>query len=66
MVSMNSKFASRLYRMYKAQDMDNLTLIIYPDARHELLMEINYAQVQRDILKFFNSVVRKRRQKLEK
>ena len=61
LVSMNARLATSLYRMYKMQNVKNLTIIIYPGARHELLMETNYIQVQRDILKFFNSVVRKHR-----
>lgn len=63
LVSANSRLATTLYRMYKSQNPENVTMIIYPGARHELLMEINYAQVQRDILKFFNSVIRKYRKK---
>ena len=66
LVSFNSRFATKLYSMYKSHNMNNLTLIIYPNARHELLMEINYAQVQNDILKFFNSVARKRPQMKQK
>lgn len=63
MVSLNGRFANSLYRMYRAGGVENLTFIIYPGARHELLMETNFAQVQRDVLKFFNSVVRINRQK---
>ena len=61
LVSMNSRLATSLYNIYKSQNTDNVTLIIYPGARHELLMETNYAQVQRDVLNFFNSVIRKYR-----
>lgn len=63
LVSMNSRLATSLYRMYKSENVRNLTIIIYPGARHELLMETNYDQVQRDILKFFNSVTRKYQKK---
>lgn len=63
LVSMNSRFATSLYRMYKTANVKNVNIIIYPGARHELLMETNFAQVQRDILKFFNSVVRKGQKK---
>lgn len=55
LVSMNSRFAKSLYRAYQSHGMKNLTLIIYPEARHELLLELNYRDVQRDILDFFNS-----------
>lgn len=56
-VSLNSRLAMSLYRAYQSHSLDNLTIIIYPDTRHELLMDINYADVQRDVLDFFNSVV---------
>ncbi len=59
LVSMNSRLAMSLYKTYQAHNLQNLTIIIYPEARHELLMEINYSDVQRDILDFFNSVNRK-------
>lgn len=57
LVSNNASLATALYKTYQAHNMENLTIIIYPDARHELLMEINYKDVQRDVLNFFNSVV---------
>lgn len=56
LVSMKSRLAMSLYKTYQLHNLQNLTIIIYPDARHELLMEINYRDVQRDILQFFNSV----------
>lgn len=59
LVSFNSKFAKSLYRAYKAQDLRYLTFIVYPGARHELLMETNYEEVQHDILDFFNSAIKK-------
>lgn len=58
MVSMNSRFSKSLYNAYQANGMSNLTLIIYPDARHELLMELNYDEVQNDILQFFNAAIK--------
>lgn len=58
LVSNNASLATALYKTYQAHNMENLTIIIYPDARHELLMEINYKDVQRDVLNFFNSVAR--------
>ena len=61
LVSINSRLATALYRIYKSQNTDNVTLLIYPGARHELLMETNYRQIQRDILAFFNSVIYKHR-----
>lgn len=59
LVSMNSLLARKLYNMYKSENVKNLSILIYPNARHELLMEINYKQVQNDILNFFNSAVHK-------
>jgi len=59
LVSQNASLANALYKTYQAHNMQNLTIIIYPDARHELLMELNYADVQRDVLDFFNSALNK-------
>lgn len=59
MVSLNSRFSKSLYNAYQNHDMSNLTLIIYPDARHELLMELNHEEVQHDILQFFNSALKR-------
>lgn len=56
LVSKNATLATALYKTYQAHNMENLTIIIYPGARHELLMELNYHDVQRDVLDFFNSV----------
>lgn len=57
LVSMNSRLAKSLYNAYRARDMENLTIIIYPNARHELLMDLDYADVQNDILKFFTNAM---------
>lgn len=59
-VNMNGRLAKSLYRAYLENGMDNLTIIIYPDAHHELLMDLNYQEVQHDILKFFNDALRHR------
>ena len=63
MVSLNSRFAKTLYRMYKSGGLENLRMIIYPGARHELLMETNYKDVQNDVLEFFNSIAHKHHKK---
>ncbi len=63
LVSMNSRLATSLYRMYQSDGVENLNIIIYPGARHELLMETNFADVQQDILEFFNSVTQPHRKK---
>ncbi len=60
MVSLNGRFSKSLYRAYQLHDMQNLTMIIYPDARHELLMDLNYRDVQNDILAFFNAAIAKK------
>lgn len=51
-VSMNGRFARRLWRIYRNGGMQDIAITIYPDARHELLMETNYDEVQQDILIF--------------
>ena len=63
MVSLNSRFAKTLYRMYKSGGLENLRMIRYPGARHELLMETNYKDVQNDVLEFFNSIAHKHHKK---
>ena len=57
-INMNGWFAKSLYRAYKSHNLERLTIIIYPGARHELLMETNYDEVQHDIVQFFNSVLK--------
>ena len=58
LVSRNASLVGGLYKAYQAHNIENLTVIIYPDVRHELLTELNYPDIQRDILDFFNSVSR--------
>lgn len=57
LITMNSRLSLSLYREYQAHGMQNLTFIIYPAARHELLLDANYKDVQRDILEFFDSII---------
>lgn len=59
MVSFNARFARHLYRKYQSYGMNNLEIIIYDDALHELLMELNYADVQNDILNFLDTNIGK-------
>lgn len=54
-VNNNAKLAKRLYKIYKRNNVKDLNIKIYQEARHELLMELNYKEVQQDILVFFNS-----------
>ena len=58
LVSANSRLSIALYREYQAHGLNDVTIIVYPAARHELLMELNYRDVQRDVLDFFNSVIK--------
>ena len=54
-VSLNGRLARALYNAYNVHDLQNLTLIIYPDARHELLFDLDRETVQNDILEFLNN-----------
>lgn len=56
-VSDNAKLAKRLFQIYKKQGVKKLRINIYPEARHELLNELNYQEVQNDVLNFFDSVL---------
>lgn len=56
--SLNGRLSRALYNAYKMQDLQNLTLIIYPQARHELLFDLDWKNVQKDILDFFNDNLR--------
>lgn len=49
------KTALEIYRKYGK----NITLKLYPGARHEVLNEINRDEIYQDILSFLNSVVEK-------
>lgn len=54
--TLNGRLAKSLYNAYKEQDLQNLTLIIYPDTKHQVLFEQDWAQAQQDILDFLNDV----------
>lgn len=49
-----SKQVTRLYKKYKKKGL-NASLKIYPQARHELINEINKEEVYNDILNFYNN-----------
>ena len=57
-VSMNAILAKDLYNTYKKMGIKNITIKLYPKDRHELLNELNYKQVQSDVLKFFIRSIR--------
>lgn len=46
---------SRLHSLYKKLGFTNTTLTIYPEARHELLNELNVEDVYNDIITYFHS-----------
>lgn len=56
-VNDNAKLAKRLFKIYKKQGVKKLRINVYPEARHELLNELNYQEVQNDVLNFFDSVL---------
>lgn len=53
-VGNNAKLVRKLYKFYLKKGI-NAQLITYPNARHELINEINKEQVYKDILNFYNS-----------
>lgn len=52
------KYATRLYRFYQRAGVHDVSLILYPGARHELLMEVNYTDVHQDILNFADNALK--------
>lgn len=54
----NLKFIKPLYKFY-SKFMKNISVKIYGGARHELLQELNYLEVQSDINSFFNYCLEK-------
>lgn len=55
-VGNESKGVLELYNSYKSSGIKNVKYILYKDARHELLKEINRTQVFNDINKWINSL----------
>ena len=49
-----AQFGRALYNAYHNNDLINTTLLIYPDMRNKLLLEMNCGRIQDDILSFFN------------
>ena len=52
-VSMNGLLAKKLYKTYKKYGVQNISIKLYDGAKHELLNELNYNEVQYDVLSFF-------------
>ena len=50
----NPRFSRALYNAYHNNDLTNTTLVIYPDMRNRMFMEMNCGTIQNDILTFFN------------
>lgn len=50
----NPRFSRALYNAYQNNDLINTILVVYPDIRDKMLMEMNCGRVQSDILSFFN------------
>ena len=55
----NGKLVQKLYDQYKNLGVKNLTIKLYPDARHEILNELNNKEVYKDMLDAINGFVGK-------
>ncbi len=51
----NGKGVTRLYNTYKKHGIEDVTLKLYPEARHEVLNETNRDEVVKDVLKWVDS-----------
>ena len=49
-----AQFSRALYNAYHNNNLENTTLLIYPDMQNKLLLEMNCGRIQNDILSFFN------------
>ncbi len=58
-ITLNGRLAMSLYRAYGGDNIENLTLIIYPGAQHELLQGTAHDEVHRDILEFLNGALKR-------
>ena len=52
-----SKLVNKLYEMYKAEGVEDVTVKLYEGARHEILNETNRDEVYRDILATIDRMV---------
>lgn len=48
----NGKLAQTMYNTYNVHDLNNLTLIVYPDVKNNLMQSEIYSDVRNDILEF--------------
>ena len=53
----NGKLVTKLYDQYKNLGVKDLSIKLYPDARHEILNEINNAEVYSDFLARISSMI---------
>lgn len=54
----NGKLVQKLYEQYKTLGVKDLTIKLYPDARHEILNETNRAEVYADFVARMNEMIR--------
>ncbi len=60
----NGSLVSKLYEEYKALGLTDLDIKLYPEARHEILNEINKEEVYADFLEFIKRVTVKNTQQV--
>ncbi|MDD4584807.1 MAG: lysophospholipase [Bacilli bacterium] len=53
-VGENGKGVMKLYSLYKDNDLKNIDIKLYPNARHEIFNEINKNEVISDVIKWLN------------
>lgn len=53
----NGKLVNKLYNQYKTLGVKDLSVKLYPDARHEILNEVNRAEVYADFLARISSMI---------
>lgn len=51
------KLVNKLYNVYKEAGLENVTLKLYPEARHEIINEINKEEVYNDISTFYDNIL---------
>ena len=60
----NGALVSKLYEEYKARGLTDLAIKLYPEARHEILNELNKDEVYADFLAFIQRVTAKETQQV--
>lgn len=58
-VGQQGKGVEKVYEMFRAAGCTDVTCHLYRDGRHEMLNELNYEQVQRDILEWLEQRLQK-------